>query len=82
MRIIEKNIISLLRYFSFQEFIIACGEELLWNEVCKSLPEKPLFSVFHEKCSGLLKKYLIIGGMPAAVSDFAKYKKTAGITVA
>ena len=59
--------------FSFQEFILACGEELLWKEVGKSSPEKPLFSVFHDKCTELLKKYLIIGGMPAAVSSFLKY---------
>ena len=66
---------SLFMYpFSFQEFMLACGEELLWNEVCKSSPEKPLFSVFHEKCIDLLKKYLIIGGMPAAVLNFVKNK--------
>jgi predicted AAA+ superfamily ATPase len=58
--------------FSFQEFMLACGEELLWNEVCKSSPEKPLFPVFHEKCLDLLKKYLIIGGMPSAVSNFVE----------
>jgi predicted AAA+ superfamily ATPase len=64
---------SLFMYpFSLQEFMLACGEELLWNEVCKSSPEKPLFSVFHEKCLDLLKKHLIIGGMPAAVSNFVK----------
>jgi len=58
--------------FSFQEFMFACGEELLWREVCRSSPEKPLFPVFHEKCLDFLKKYLIIGGMPAAVSAFLK----------
>ena len=65
---------SLFMYpFSFQEFMISCGEELLWSEVCKAAPEKPLFSFFHDKCSEFLKKYLIIGGMPAAVSIFLKY---------
>jgi len=64
---------SLFMYpFSFQEFVLACGEELLWNEVCKSSPEKPLFPVFHNKCLDLLKKYLIIGGMPTTVSDFIR----------
>ena len=64
---------SLFMYpFSFQEFMLACGEELLWNEVCKSSPEKPLFPVFHEKCLDLLKKFLLIGGMPVAVSVFLK----------
>ena len=65
---------SLFMYpFSFQEFMLACGEELLWNEVCKSSPENPLFPVFHEKCLDLFKKYLMIGGMPEAVSNFVKY---------
>jgi len=64
---------SLFMYpFSFQEFMIACGEELLWNEVCKSSPEKPLFPVFHDKCLAYFKKFLVIGGMPAVVSDFLK----------
>lgn len=64
---------SLFMYpFSFQEFMLASGEELLWGEVCKSSPEKPLFPVFHDKCLEILKKYLIIGGMPAVVSDFLK----------
>jgi len=62
---------SLVMYpFSFAEFMIACGEDLLWNEVCKSSPEKPLFPVFHEKCLDLLKKFLLIGGMPSAVAHF------------
>ena len=64
---------SLFMYpFSFQEFMFACGEELLWNEVCESSPQKPLFPVFHEKCLDLLKKYLVIGGMPEAVSNFVQ----------
>jgi len=64
---------SLFMYpFSFQEFMFACGEELLWNEIYKSSPENPLFPVFHEKSLDLLKKYLIIGGMPSAVSNFLK----------
>ncbi|MDR0306485.1 MAG: AAA family ATPase [Chitinispirillales bacterium] len=64
---------SLFMYpFSFQEFMFALGEELLWGEVCKSSPENPLFPAFHEKCSEALKKFLIIGGMPAAVSNFVK----------
>ena len=65
---------SLFMYpFSFQEFMLACGEELLWEEVCKSSPDKPLFPIFHEKCLDFLKKYLIIGGMPAAVSNYVKH---------
>ena len=65
------RISSMFMYpFSFAEFMSACGNEMLWNEVCKSSPEKPLFPVFHEKCLELLKKFLVIGGMPAVVSKF------------
>jgi len=65
------RISSMFMYpFSFAEFMAACGNGMLWNEVCKSSPEKPLFSVFHEKCLDLLKKFLVIGGMPAVVSRF------------
>ena len=56
--------------FSFSEFMLACGEELLWNEVCKSSPEKPLLAPFHEKTLEFYRKFLVIGGMPAVVSEF------------
>jgi predicted AAA+ superfamily ATPase len=65
------RISSMFMYpFSFAEFMSACGNELLWNEVGKSSSEKPLFLVFHEKCLELLKKFLVVGGMPAVVSKY------------
>jgi predicted AAA+ superfamily ATPase len=65
------RISSMFMYpFSFAEFMSACGHEMLWNEICKSSPEKPLFPVFHEKSLAYLKKFLVIGGMPAVVSKF------------
>ena len=65
------RISSIFMYpFSFAEFILACGNGMLWDEVCKSSPTKPLFPVFHEKCLEILKKFLVIGGMPAVVSTF------------
>ena len=65
------RISSLFMYpFSFAEFMLACGNELLWNEVRHSSPEKALFPVFHEKCIDYLKKFLVIGGMPAVVAKF------------
>ena len=64
---------SLFMYpFSFSEFMMACGEKLLWNEVSNSSPQKPLFPLFHEKCLNFLKKFILIGGMPAAVAHFVK----------
>jgi len=69
------RITSMFMYpFSFAEFMSACGNEMLWNEVCKSSPEKPIFPLFHEKCLDLLKKFLVIGGMPAVVSKFIENK--------
>jgi predicted AAA+ superfamily ATPase len=62
--------------FSFQEFMSACGEELLWNEVCKASPQEPINSVFHESCVALLKKFLILGGMPAVVSEYVQNRDT------
>ena len=60
--------------FSFSEFMNACGENMLWNEICKSSPEKPLFQAFHQKTTELLKQFLVIGGMPAVVSKFVENK--------
>jgi predicted AAA+ superfamily ATPase len=62
--------------FSFQEFMHACGEELLWEKVCESSPEKPLFTTFHDSCVTLLKKFLVLGGMPAVVSKYIETKDT------
>jgi predicted AAA+ superfamily ATPase len=71
------RIVSMFMYpFSFQEFMTACGEELLWKEVCKSSPEKPLFQTFHDSCIALLKKFLILGGMPAVVSKYLQNRDT------
>jgi len=67
------RISSMFMYpFSFSEFILACGEERLWNQICLSSPEKPLFPAFHDKALGILKQFLVIGGMPAVVANFVK----------
>jgi predicted AAA+ superfamily ATPase len=58
--------------FTYKEFLSACGEDALWDRVCESSPEKPLYEAFHEKCLEYLKKFLIIGGMPAIIADYAE----------
>ena len=55
---------------SYKEFICAYGEDKLWDEVCAASPEKPLVESLHKKCLGYLKKFLLIGGMPAVVADY------------
>ena len=57
---------------SYNEFLLANGEDALWNEVCESSPEKPLLELFHKKCLEYLKKFLIIGGMPAVTADYVQ----------
>lgn len=65
------RISSIFMYpLSYKEFILACGEDALWEKVCESSPEKPIFETFHEKCLEYLKIFLIIGGMPAVVANY------------
>jgi predicted AAA+ superfamily ATPase len=62
--------------FSFREFMTACGEELLWEKVCESSPARPLFHTFHDNCVELLKKFLVLGGMPAVVAEYVQNRNT------
>ncbi|MDR3000215.1 MAG: AAA family ATPase [Fibromonadaceae bacterium] len=59
---------------SFAEFMSANNEALLWEEVCNSSPNKPLFEPFHEKCLDYFKKFLLLGGMPAVVAKYTENK--------
>jgi len=71
------RISSMFMYpFSFQEFMYACGEERLWNKVNEASPENPLLHTFHESCVALLKKFLVIGGMPSVVSQYVQKRDT------
>ena len=68
------RITSMFMYpFSFYEFLNALGENLLLDAIRKANVENPLHEVIHNKTVELLKRFLIIGGMPNAV---AKYVKT------
>ena len=60
---------------SYKEFLYACGEDVLWEKVCESSPEKPLFELFHKKCLEYLRKFLIIGGMPEVAADYIENKQ-------
>ncbi|MDR1951859.1 MAG: ATP-binding protein [Bacteroidales bacterium] len=58
--------------FSFQEFVTACGSELLWEKICEHSPENPIFEPFHKKALELLKRFLVVGGMPAVVAKYTE----------
>ena len=58
---------------NFLEFLLATGNEMLADKIkeCyKSMTPMPDFA--HEKALLLYKKYLCVGGMPEAVSDFVE----------
>ena len=59
----------------FEEFLWASGEETLW-EVIKACFEKkqPLSQALHRKAMTLFREYMIIGGMPQAVSEYLASK--------
>ena len=58
--------------FSFKEFLYALGDDLLVDAYRKATPQNPLQEPVHNQLSSRLKTFLIIGGMPEAVAEFAK----------
>lgn len=60
----------------FEEFLLACGEELLWEAIQTAFQTmQALPDAIHEKANDLYQKYLYVGGMPAAVLSFVKTDK-------
>ncbi len=67
------RISSLFLYpFSFNEFLTAMGEDKLIEIKRKASPAKSLTPPVHQKLLRYLKKFLIIGGMPEAVSTYVE----------
>lgn len=58
-----------LQPLTFEEFLIANGEETLCSSV-KKMDLSPLLRAFVDKLSDYLKTYFIVGGMPAAVKTW------------
>ncbi len=61
--------------FSFDEFLVANGNDKLLELKNKSSIQNPLEQVFHEKLIELLKIFILIGGMPQAVSTYVETQK-------
>ncbi len=55
---------------SFDEFLLGLGHEKLLEAKGKANAQNPLASPIHEKLLDLLKKFLVIGGMPEVVEKF------------
>ena len=56
---------------SFDEFLGSVGEEGLVRLKKEATADRPLPVPFHQKLTTYLKKFLIIGGMPEAVAQYA-----------
>jgi predicted AAA+ superfamily ATPase len=58
--------------FGFDEFLSAMNEEELSEAVKTASPEKPLTKPIQQQLLGRLKIFLLCGGMPEAVSQYAR----------
>ncbi len=59
-----------LKPLSFSEFLLARGAEPLWKMISQANLEKPLPEVLHQKALQFVREYLILGGMPAVLSEY------------
>jgi len=55
---------------SFNEFLMACGEDLLEQKIMNKTNFEPLPELLHHKLENYLKKYLFLGGMPEVVQEY------------
>lgn len=60
--------------FTFDEFLIANGQQGILQLKDKAAPGNPLPEPIHEKLVSWLRKFLIIGGMPEVVKTYVETK--------
>jgi len=71
-----------LEPMNFVEFLLAVGEERLVTTIRSATPTLGVPAVLHSRLSELSRTYALIGGMPAAVAEWAKtrsYQLTASV---
>ena len=56
--------------FSFDEFLVASGENLLVQAKQHASADNPLPDAIHQKLLDLLKRFMVVGGMPDAVAAY------------
>jgi predicted AAA+ superfamily ATPase len=62
---------SLYMYpLSFDEFLLAKGQDALFQAKKKASPFNPLNPALHNKLTNLLKQFLLTGGLPEVVKSF------------
>lgn len=57
---------------SFVEFLLASGEQMLYEHMQKPTPDNKISQTFAQKLEGLLRIYFITGGMPEVVASWIK----------
>lgn len=61
---------------TFQEFLMAVGEDLLMEYFVAAEPKNPLPEIAHDMLWQLLKEYFITGGMPQVVAKYMQLRTT------
>jgi len=61
---------------TFQEFLMAMGEDLLIERLVEAKPKNPLPEIAHDMLWQLLKAYFITGGMPQVVGEYVQLSTT------
>lgn len=59
-----------MKPLSFREFLIVSGYDALLEAIQLATFQKPISDVFHNKLLQLIRDYLLVGGMPAAVAQY------------
>lgn len=64
----------------FEEFLWAMGEKNLASLISHHFKEtRPLPDALHRRASGLLREYMLVGGMPKPVSVYAKQRRFSAV---
>lgn len=68
-----------LEPLSFEEFLLAKGKESLYDYLQKYQFETLIPSIIHEQLMSIFKEYIVVGAMPAAVSNWIDNKSMAQV---
>ena len=63
-----------LEPMTFAEFVRACGEDRLLAAVAACTPTVGVAAALHPRLVELARTYAVVGGMPAAVADWAEHR--------
>ena len=58
--------------FSFEEFLWATGDEMLADMINQATPDTPLPEPIHQQAVRQLRKFMVLGGMPAVMARYCE----------